>query len=336
MIGTAIAPSNLALVKYWGKRDIALNLPARDSISVTLADLTTTTTVRLIDNDQDRLWLNGKSATPGQVDKIRPVLDLVRQQAGSNKSAHVVSHNNFPTAAGLASSASGLCALAMAAATAYDLPIERERLSGVARRGSGSATRSFFGGFVRWYAGSRADGVDSVARPVETPQPWPLNLLPTVVSGEEKKTSSTDGMVPTAETSPFHQAWLDTVDRDLVALEEAIADRELERLGQIAEDNALAMHAAMISARPALIYWRPHTLEIIEAVRDSRNEGMRAWITIDAGPNVAVLVHPDDTDAMTTRLRALPCAPLVEAVGVGDGAHITDTHLPRPSEGQES
>ncbi len=302
---TARACANIALVKYWGKRDALLNLPAAGSLSLTLAALVTETTVQFDEAlADDELSLGGEPASPAETRRVVAVLDLVRAQAGIPIHARVSSRNEFPTASGLASSASGFAALAVAASRAAGLELPPRELSILARRGSGSAARSIFGGFVRMHAGSASE--DAYAEPIASPLVDRVRMVIAVIGGGAPKLhGSRDAMDHTAATSPMYRAWLDLVPRDLEAAAEALAGGDLERLGAIAEANALARHASAIAARPAIVYWRPATLAVLEKVRGLRECGLAAWATMDAGPHVKVLTTTDDASTIAMQLREL-------------------------------
>lgn len=305
---TARACANIALVKYWGKRPGPLNLPAAGSLSLTLDALVTTTQVTF-DPDllDDALVLDGAPARPDELARTRELLDLVRAEAGIVARARVISRNAFPTASGLASSASGGAALAVAAADAAGLPLSPRALSILARRSSGSAARSVFGGFVRMHAGRADDGSDAFAEPIGSPLTGRVRMVIAIIGGGAPKAhGSRSAMAHTAETSPLYRAWLELVPRDLAAAEAALAAGDLEQLGAIAEANALAMHASAIAARPAVIYWQPATLAALAEVRALRAAGRAAWATIDAGPHVKVLTTADDAAAVTAALRGVP------------------------------
>lgn len=297
---TAQACANIALVKYWGKRDSVRNLPAAGSLSLTLKALVTETTVEWDASlERDELVLNGK---PSPADS--EFLDLVRALAGFEKRARVVSENRFPTASGLASSASGFAALAVAASRAAGLDLSERDLSILARRGSGSAARSIYGGFVRMNAGVKSDGSDAYATPIKTDLVDQVRMVIAIVGGGVPKThGSRDAMEHCAQTSPLYRAWIEQVPRDLAAAESAIASRDIPALGELAEANALAMHASAIAARPAIIYWQPATLAALATVRELRKNGIAAWATMDAGPHVKVLTTPADAEKVATAMR---------------------------------
>lgn len=314
---TAIACANIALVKYWGKRDIVRNLPAAGSLSLTLDGLRTTTRVALhagVPISDDRFQLDGRAATPAELAGVRHCLSLLRARAAANGSVRaqwgveVVSHNDFPTASGLASSASGYAALVVAASAALELTLSPRELSQFARQGSGSAARSIFGGLVRLHAGTRDDGSDCYAEPLAD-QTMTSNLAMVIAEiggGARKAHGSRDAMEHSRLTSPYYGAWLAAVARDLPAAEAAIAARDLPALGALCEANALAMHAAAIAARPAILYWRPATIGLLHEVRALRDRGVSAWATMDAGPHVKVLTTPAEAPAIIAALRGAP------------------------------
>lgn len=321
---TARAHANIALVKYWGKRDSALNLPAAGSLSLTLAALTTTATVRFDPGlDADRLILDGRPDSGKALARLSPWLDLVRARAGMSLRAEVVSANDFPTASGLASSASAYAALALAASRAAGLDLDARALSVLARRGSGSAARSIHGGFVRMRAGTRDDGSDAWAEPVDPAHDWPLRMVIAVVGGGKVKAhGSRDAMEHCARTSPLYPGWLSCVPGDLERAALAIRDRDLDGLGQVAEASALAMHAAALASRPAIVYWQPATLACMDAVRELRGAGVPAYYTMDAGPHVKVLTHAASADMVATTLRAVPGVSEVITSAAGGGAQV--------------
>lgn len=329
---TARACANIALVKYWGKRDARLNLPAAGSLSLTLDALVTTTQVTFDPAlTRDELVLDGAAAGPGELLRTSEFLDLVRAAAHIATRARVVSKNAFPTASGLASSASGYAALAVAATRAAGVALSPRALSILARRGSGSAARSVFGGFVRMHAGRSDDGSDAFAEPLGSPLTEQVRMVIAIVGGGAAKShGSRDAMDHTAATSPLYRAWLELVPRDLAAAEAALAAGDLEQLGTIAEANALAMHASAIAARPAVIYWQPATLAALAEVRARRAAGLAAWATMDAGPHVKVLTTAGDAAAVAQALRGVPGVTDVAIAAAGGPAAIVD-----PSVGPE-
>jgi diphosphomevalonate decarboxylase len=327
---TAVAGTNIALVKYWGKRDFALNLPAAGSLSLTLDRLGTRTTVVFDDGDHDRLVLDGAPASAAATARVSAFLDRVRARAESARRALVTTDNSVPTAAGLASSASGFAALALAATRAAGLELPAPELSALARIGSGSAARSIFGGFVEMARGERADGSDAIARPLPEGDGWDVRLVVAITATGPKAIGSTAAMTHTARTSPFYAAWIAAVPADLAAARAAIAARHLPALGAVAERSALRMHAAALAADPAVIYWNPATLAALDCVHTLRARGMSVFFTIDAGPHVKALCRAADADAVTAALRAVPGVSDCLIAAPGPGARLVPAAEEQP------
>lgn len=305
-VPTASARANIALVKYWGKRDVPLNLPETGSLSLTLDALETRTRVDLVAGaDEDTLHLDGAPAPEKARARVSRFLDRVRAATGRSERAAVASENSFPTAAGLASSASAFAALAKAAADAYGLDASPRALSILARRGSGSAARSVFGGFARMNAGTRPDGEDAYAEPVEDAR-ITLSAAIAVADAGEKAVGSTDGMERTRATSPYHAAWVRQVERDLEAAQAALREGDFERLAPVVEGSCLAMHADAMAARPGVIYVRAATLWALERVRGLRAAGTPVCFTIDAGPHVVAFTPPEHLAAVAAALGEHP------------------------------
>lgn len=294
MKATATAHPNIALVKYWGKRDTALNLPAVPSLSLTLDGFRTTTTVTW-DAPRDEVVFNGAVADAETTRKVLAVLDLIDP---GRPPASVVSDNDFPSAAGLASSSSGFAALVVAAAAAAERSLTLEHLSVLARRGSGSACRSLWGGFVEWTLGERADGTDSHGVPVAPVDHWDVVMVVAIVSGKKKAVGSTSGMEASRATSPYYDAWVRTAPSRVDTGRAAVRARDLRALGEVMESSTFEMHAVMHTTRPAILYWQPATVACLHAVRRLREEGIAAYATMDAGPNVKVLCARADAEAV--------------------------------------
>lgn len=321
---TAEARTNIALVKYWGKRDATLNLPAAGSLSLTLDGLVTTTTVERTPGAPDQLVLGGEPQTGEPLLRVSRFLDLVRARANTSDGARVTSENSFPTASGLASSASAFAALALAATRAFGLKLAPSELSALARRGSGSAARSLFGGFVEMRPGERPDGADAYAEPIADERFWPeLRMVVAVVGGGvPKSVPSRSGMEHTAATSPLYAGWLATVASDLAAARAAISARDLGALGEVAERSALAMHASALAARPAVLYFRGATVEAIHAVRELRAAGVEGYATVDAGPHVKVLCRESAARVIAGRLAEIPGVTSTFVCAPGAGARL--------------
>lgn len=321
MKAAARARANIALVKYWGKADGGpLNIPAVGSISITLDTLWSDTEVRFEGSlAADELTLDGQHRVE-QLDRVRHCLDLLRARAGVDRAARVTSRNNFPTGAGLASSASGYAALAAAAARALNLNLTPRELSIVARQGSGSAARSIFGGFVEMRAGTRPDGADSYAEPLMAAGEWPLELVVAVTAREEKQVSSRAGMTRSAATSPYFPAWVAGSPPDLRQAREAISNKDFESLTDVAERNCLRMHGAAMAARPPLLYWNAATVACLEAVRNLRRSAVPVFFTIDAGPQLKAVCAPGSSATVREALADVPGVVDVLESGLGPGA----------------
>lgn len=324
---TAVAHPNIALIKYWGKRDEHLVLPRTDSLSMTLDIFPTTTRVRLAPGaGRDVVTLNGAPADGEALRRIVAFLDLVRQNARHPQRAVVESENTVPTGAGLASSASGFAALAVAAAAAYGLGLKATALSRLARRGSGSASRSVFGGFAVWHAGRPADtaadaDLGSYAEPVPVADLDPA-LVIAVVNAGPKAVSSRAAMRRTVDTSPLYEPWAVSSKADLAGMRAALLRGDLETVGEIAERNALGMHATMLAARPAVRYLSPATLTVLDSVLQLRRDGVAAWATMDAGPNVKILCRRSDARRVAAVVREAAAGGAVHIAGPGPGARL--------------
>jgi diphosphomevalonate decarboxylase len=316
---TVQAHANIALAKYWGKADVRRNLPAVPSLSLTLSGMRTTTQVAFLPElAGDELVLSGVTQQGKPLARATRLLDEVRELAGVKTRARVRSHNDFPTASGLASSASGFAALALASVRALGLELPIERVSALARAASASAARSLFGGYVELGASA-----ESAAR-VAPPEHWPLCMLVAVTSEAAKDTGSTDGMQHTASTSPYYPTWVSDSPRLFEAVKAAVLAKDFERLAPAVEQSALMMHASMLAAAPALVYFRPATLGVIEVVRAERRAGVACCFTIDAGPHVKVLCEPDAVPRLKRVLAEVPgVLRLLESTPGPDAALVT-------------
>jgi diphosphomevalonate decarboxylase len=314
------ALANLALVKYFGKRDLPMNLPAAGSLSLTLEPLGTVTEVTFRPElDQDTVLLDGKTADAKFTSRVTGFLDIVRDMSGTGEYASVITENAFPTAAGLASSASGFAALAHAATRALDINLDKKTLSALARRGSGSAARSVSGGIVVWNAGTKSDGSDSFAYPIADPGDWDLRVIIGVSDPGPKAIGSTEAMERTRTTSPYYRDWLDSVHIDLANAVQAVEKRNFSDLGEITERSALSMHAAALAARPGILFWNGTTVEAIHLVRRLRQQGTEAYFTCDAGPQPKILCTASDDDTVATALENLPGVTRIIRCRLGSG-----------------
>jgi diphosphomevalonate decarboxylase len=328
---SAIARANFALIKYWGKRDPELNLPEVGSISITLDALWTQTQLALDPSlDRDCFALAGQNDERAS-DRVSALLDRFRQLSGRAVFARVTSRNNFPTGAGLASSASGFAALVTAADRAYGLELTAGQRSELARLGSGSAARSIFGGFVEMHRGQRPDGRDAIAEPLMAAQRWPLAVVIAVSDRSQKAVGSTEGMIRTADTSPFFTGWVENQPRDLDIARSAIRSRDFEALAEIAEASALTMHGLAMSARPGLLYFNAATVESLHRIRRLRAAGQGVFFTVDAGPQVKAICLPEARDAVVDALTDVPGVGELIRCGLGAGAECTDARPVGPA-----
>ena len=290
----ARARANIALAKYWGKADVRRNVPAVPSISMTLDQLVTETRVRFDPSlSADVVRLDGRRANSAESERVVTLLNRVRREARLRLKASVTSHNRFPTAAGLASSASGFAALAASASAAAGLRLSDRRLSALARASSASAARSIFGGFVELPAGHHGDA-DLAARQVAPPDHWNLRLVVALTEPGRKKVGSTEGMERSRRTSPYYDAWLEKAPKWSRKIKRAIKERDLDALGAAMEQSTLAFHCCAITSVPPIFYWAPATLTTLATVRGLRERGVSAWATMDAGPHVKALCHAVD------------------------------------------
>ena len=299
MRATARAHTNIALIKYWGKKDQNLILPMNSSLSLTLDKFFTDTTVEYLPAfKQDEFILNNK---PKKDEKLTNFMDLIRNHTHTSLYARITSTNHVPTSAGLASSASAYAALAVAATAATGNYYNQTELSRLARRGSGSATRSLFGGFVEGVKGH--DDLSSFARPIVLPNDWDIRMIAIVVDDKPKKISSRLGMQKVVETSPFYTDWVRSATKDLNDIKLAMKNGDFHRFGEIAESNALKMHALNLSAVPHFNYFEPASLIAMEIVEKLRDCGLQCYYTLDAGPNVKVICKKNDLSVILKKLQ---------------------------------
>ncbi len=318
----AVAHPNIALSKYWGKREDGHNLPAVPSLSVTLGGMETVTTVTFDPAlAADVLTLNGELAGAGPTARVVTLLDRVRAASGRREHARVESHNSFPTAAGLASSASAFAALALAATAAAGLVWDVGQVSDLARKSSVSAARSLLGGFVALRAGEPGDEF-LAATQVASGDHLSHRILVAVTREGPKPTLSTEGMLHTQRTSPYYPAWVASAPALCERVRHAVLAGDLEALGVAAEESALRMHAAAIAACPGLVYWVGGTVSVMEEVRRLRAAGTPAYFTIDAGPHVKVITTPEHEADVAVALARVPGVTTVIHTVPGGGARL--------------
>lgn len=316
MQAQARAQPNIALIKYWGKRDLKKNLPAVGSISITLADLYSEMRVVVDDGlQQDSLLVNGDPSRS----MLARVSACVDQVVGAERPAvRVESSSNFPIAAGLASSASAFAALVMATDAAFGLRKTHDELVNLAGRASGSAARSLLGGFVELQ--NRDDEI--VVSNLLEPGGWPLEVVVAITEPGPKPVSSGDAMEISRKTSPFYDRWVEQQSEDLGEARAAITARDFQRLAGVSEHNCLKMHSVMWGSRPPLTYWNAATVACMQTVRNLQAQGLNVFFTIDAGPQLKAFCTPDCMSEVRAALAATNGVSDVMVSGIGAGAGL--------------
>jgi len=318
---TALAHPNIALIKYWGNQDDDLRLPANPSLSMNLGDLQTVTAVTFDDRlPADELLINGTEFSGPALQRVTASLDLVRRLAGIDTPARIESDSNVPVGSGIASSSAAFAALSVAAAAAAGLDLAETALSRLARRGSGSASRSVPAGYCEWVTGSDQT---SVATSIAPPDHWALRDVVVVASRAHKAVGSSGGH-PLARTSSLQAARVAGVEARLEACRETLLARDLDRMGPVIEEDAVIMHAVMMSSRPPLYYWTPTTMALILATQQWRAEGIPVYFTIDAGPNVHLICEAPYAQAVEAQARKIAGVQTVLASQPGGPARLVD------------
>ncbi len=335
MKATAIAPANIAFIKYWGKADDALRLPLNSSISMNLSECTTTTTVEFSDSykedaveflDQEALTILSRPLQDCQSESLRVCkhLDNMRARAGNTWRARVVTKNSFPKSAGIASSASGFAALTVAAAEALDLALSEKELTMLARLGSGSACRSIPDGFVEWLKGKNSQ--TSYAYSLYPEDHWDVRDIVVVVQTSQKKTGSTEGM-DGVRTSPFWNKRLRDMPDTIKKIKIALVKKDFRLLGETIESECVNMHAVMMTQKPPIYYWNGTTMDIIRSVCDWRKQGIPVYFTIDAGPNVHLICEAKDEQIISKKAREIAGIEKIIVNKPARGARIVSEHL---------
>ena len=300
---TAIAHPNIAFIKYWGNEDDDLRLPANPSLSMNLGSLYTKTTVTFGEKlPGDKLAINHQAVTGPALKRVIASLDLIRTEANLQIPARIESESNFPIGSGIASSAAAFAAISVAGAAAAGLRLDEAALSRLARRGSGSASRSVPAGYCRWDTGTDQT---STASSIAPPEHWGLHDLVVIVSQEHKAVGSTGGH-HLAQTSSLQAARLAGVEKRLQMCQEALLARDISAMGPVIEEDAVIMHAVMMSSQPPLYYWNATTMAIIQATQQWRGEGLEVYFTIDAGPNVHLICEAFQAETIAAAARKIP------------------------------
>lgn len=334
MKASAVSHSNIALIKYWGRQDDegrGLNLPLNDNVSMTKegisggSKLMSRTTVEFSQSyEKDRMVLEGRELTGREMERVIRVVNPLRQKADVESFFRIESVNDFPTAAGLASSAAGFSALAIAASSALGLKLSREELSTWARLGSGSAVRSVHGGYVYWHKGNSHE--TSYAEKLCEGDAFPLNAVIVIVNEGRKGVSSDIGHEH-AHTSPFNTIRTDLSQKEALLVRKAILDNDLRTVGSIAERNSKYMHAVMMTSDLPLFYWQGETLEVIKSVHAMREKGLEVYFTIDAGPNVHCLCRTEDAYEVQKELESQDHVLRTILARPAKDPHTIDEHL---------
>ena len=304
---SAVAHTNIALIKYWGKRSSLENLPAVVSLSLTLDCFFTKTTIS--ESDQTQFILNGVEQSGDRLKRVQDFLGLI----APGKHCEVSSENHVPTQSGLASSASGVAALAVAANAFFKLDLDKRGLSELARRGSGSAARSIFPGLTLMDLEGYAEAVESELD---------LNLLVVQCASTEKKIDSRTAMNLTAQSSAYYPTWVESHAADLQDALKAVHQNNFQKLGELTEYSTLKMHASMLAARPAIWYFEPLSFAVMNTVRDLRRQGLQAYFTLDAGPHVKILCQSTDVAILKQELEKIIGISKIQHAKPGPGAYL--------------
>ncbi len=351
---TVRSPSNIAFIKYWGAEDLERVIPANPSLSMTLRNCYSRSTVEWLEEsgEHEIRWRAGsgggckyppeggrckelETAPPAFAERIRSHLDFLLRWSERGGHFRVATENSFPSAAGMASSASGFSALTLATLGALGLEVSAAEQSALARlSGSGSAARSVLGGYVEWPADddtpagkqAAASGVECYARQIASAEHWDLRNVIAVVERGAKSTSSLDGH-RRARSSPYWRTRQRCLPGRLRSVREAISRRDFARLGELAEAETIDLHCVAMTSEPPIFYWRPATLAILAEVRAMRRDGVAAFSTMDAGANVHVICDPESEGEVSARLGRLEVKPSLIHDGVGSGPVVEDLHL---------
>ena len=324
MKATAVAPSNIAFIKYWGKRDEGLRIPMNGSISMNLSNLLTTTTVEFSPNfKKDVIIVNNKQEVNEGIRVIKH-LDMVRSLANIKYKAKVVTKNNFPTSTGLSSSASGFAALTLAASNAASLNLSEKVLSILARQASGAACRSIPDGFVEWLDGDRNE--TSYAVSLFPPNYWDIVDVVVIVSKNKKEVSTTEGQ-RLANSSPFFPVRLARIKDKIKLIKKYMQEKNFPLFGELVEQEALELHAIMLTSIPPLIYWLPETINVMHAVQKWRNEGLEVYFTVNTGQNIHLICQKKDAKLVVKKAKEISEVQNTIINYPSNGAHLVSTHL---------
>ena len=316
---TAIAHPNIALIKNWGKSNTAGNIPAMSSISITLDAMESKTRISFPSDLNEDTWiLNGFRQS--SLERIKMPFDELKKMSNVRDSCLIESDNNFPTAAGLASSASGMASLVMALSHALELELSLQQMIELAMLGSGSAPRSLFPGFVFL----DVTGAKVTCSTIIEGNQWPLEIIVCITSCDQKQTSSREGMGISRKTSPLYDNWVGNHQKDIQIALTAIQSRNFEQLGAVAVDNCLKMHQVMKTSQPSIDYWNETTHAVVQHVKTLQAQGWDVFFTIDAGPQVKIICKPDLTEEVAFEINKIPGIGSIVKCGLGQGARLID------------
>lgn len=324
MKSTAIAPSNIAFIKYWGRKDEELRLPENGSISMNLSNLLTTTTIEFSEKfKKDSLTYNNIEE---KIKDNRAIahINLIREMKGTDVRAKIVTRNNFPSGTGLSSSASGFAALTLAATHALGLNFSEKGISIIARQGSGSSCRSIPDGFVEWIDGDTSES--SYASSLYPKDYWDIRDVVAVVSTAVKEVSTSKGQLG-ASRSPFFPTRMANIRTKISECKKLLKARDFEKFGEMLEAEALELHSIMMTSNPSLLYLLPETIFLMRYVRQLRSEGLKAYFTLNTGQNVHIIVEGKNVEKLTKKLEILPMILKIIENKPSDGARISEQHL---------
>ena len=314
---TAIAHPNFALIKYWGKSNFGGNIPAMSSLAITLDSMISETTVSFPDELKQDTWILNEVEQPS-LGQIQPPCEYLKKISPIDQPCLIESKNNFPTAAGLASSASGIASLVSALDNILETKLSRQQMIEAAMLGSGSAVRSLFPGFVLLDVNEK----DVTCETILETEEWPLNVIVCVTSTNQKTMSSRQGMEISRKTSPIYSDWVRNHQEDIELALQAITEKNFHQLGKIAEQNCLKMHQVMKTSQPSIDYWSLATHACVENVKDMQGKGVPVFFTIDAGPQVKIICEPDVSKEVVTLMEKVPGVQSIIESCLGKGARI--------------
>ncbi len=324
MKATAIAPSNIAFIKYWGKKNEVLHLPLNGSVSMNLNNLITTTTVEFNPGFTKDILVIDNETNSKEIDRAVKHIDLVRKRAHIFLKAKVVSKNNFPKGTGLSSSASGFAALTLAASKAAELNVSEKELSILARQGSGSACRSIPDGFVEWLEGNSNE--TSYAKSLYPSNYWDIADVVVIISDEKKDISSTEGQ-KLATTSPFFSVRLAAIKDKILKIKKLLNKKDFIHFGELIEGEALELHAVMLTSQPSLIYWLPGTIKMMKLVKNWRNNGLHVYFTVNTGQDIHLIVEEKNIEPLIKKLKKIKEIKKIIVNKPAVGARLTNNHL---------